>query len=174
MSRITIEIQLEQVFKFNLSGDGIEDANLKDNLFRAEKAVCNKIIQIAKSNPDANKSLSAIFSIEYLYARLWSKGDNELPWEVVLAMSELNLLPEPLDPDNTLGDSENVFEISNWDFPESDFEWIQKLIPSLVRTKEDQFSWEFRGRDIVAKFLGYGIENFEFEPTPRTEIIEIF
>lgn len=174
MSQITIEINLEQVFNFNLSGDGIEDANLKDNLLRAEKAVCDQILQIAKSNPNANKFLSAIFSIEYLYARLWNKGDNSLPWEVVVAMSDLNLLPEPLAPDNDWGNSEDVFEICKWDFPESDFEWIQKLVPSLVQTKEGQSSWEFRGRDIVAKFLGYGIENFEFEPTPRTKIIEIF
>lgn len=174
MSQITIEINLEQVFKFNLSGYGIEDANLKDNLLRAEKAVCDQILQIARSNPNANKSLSAIFSIENLYARLWNKGDNNLPWEVVVAMSDLNLLPEPLAPDDNLRNSGAVFEICKWDFPESDFEWIQKLVPSLVRGKEDQASWKFRGRDIVAKFLGYGIENFEFEPTPRTKIIKIF
>lgn len=173
MSIRRIELSLGERITLNLSGEGIQDSELLVNMNKAEYSIINKISERAKRDSEAE---SFMFTIENLFDRLWIKGDNEIPWEVIWAMSELNLLPTPLDNDNLEDEKTNsLFEICKWNLPSDSPEWVKENIPSLSKSLEDGVSiWRFRGADIVAGFLGFGVKDFQFELVPNGEFVKLF
>lgn len=171
-----IEISLGERIALNLSGEGIDDSELLINMNEAEYSIIKKIIERAKKDSEAEKFIGTLFSVENLFGRLWNKGDNEIPWEVIWAMSELDLLPAPLDNNNLKDEkTDSLFEICKWNFPSDSPEWVKENIPSLFKSLEDGVSvWRFRAVDIVAGFLGFGVKNFKFEVAPKTEFVKLF